>query len=118
MKIVVFTRPDDHWKGGGLSIHSIDPTMYAALTETGFGWNESRIAWEIEKQTAPLGGLTEEFASIWVTALANGGKTDVEAFDLFVQWVSQYRGFSTYSICEDTDLPSDRYFRNAWEWSD
>ena len=20
--------------------------------------------------------------------------------------------------CEDTDLPSDRYFRDAWEWSD
>ena len=20
--------------------------------------------------------------------------------------------------CEDTDLPSDRYFRGAWEWSD
>ena len=20
--------------------------------------------------------------------------------------------------CEDTDLPSDRYFRNAWEWED
>ena len=20
--------------------------------------------------------------------------------------------------CEDTDLPSDRYFRNAWEWEE
>jgi hypothetical protein len=20
--------------------------------------------------------------------------------------------------CEDSDLPTDRYFRNAWEWSD
>ena len=23
-----------------------------------------------------------------------------------------------YHIVEDTDLPTDRYFRNAWEWSD
>jgi hypothetical protein len=24
----------------------------------------------------------------------------------------------TYHIVEHTDLPTDRYFRNAWEWSD
>ena len=23
-----------------------------------------------------------------------------------------------YHIIEDTDLPSDRYFRNAWEWEE
>ena len=23
-----------------------------------------------------------------------------------------------YHIVEDTDLPTDRYFRDAWEWSD
>ena len=25
---------------------------------------------------------------------------------------------TTYHIVEDTDLPTDRYFRNAWTWSD
>ena len=24
----------------------------------------------------------------------------------------------TYHIVEDTDIPSDRIFRNAWEWED
>ena len=29
-----------------------------------------------------------------------------------------HRALSLLAECEDTDLPSDRYFRNAWEWED
>ena len=29
-----------------------------------------------------------------------------------------HRALSLRAEVEDTDLPSDRYFRNAWEWSD
>jgi hypothetical protein len=29
-----------------------------------------------------------------------------------------HRPLSLLAECEDTDLPSDRYFRNAWEWED
>ncbi len=29
-----------------------------------------------------------------------------------------HRPLSLLGECEDTDLPSDRYFRNAWEWED
>ena len=29
-----------------------------------------------------------------------------------------HRALALTAECEDTDLPSDRYFRNAWEWSD
>ena len=28
------------------------------------------------------------------------------------------RALSVTAECEDTDLPSDRYFRDAWEWED
>jgi len=28
-----------------------------------------------------------------------------------------HRALSLTAECEDTDLPSDRYFRSAWEWS-
>ena len=31
--------------------------------------------------------------------------------------ISGHRALSLTAECEDTDLPSDRYFRNAWEWS-
>mgnify|MGYP000639764900 CR=1 FL=1 len=32
--------------------------------------------------------------------------------------LSGHRALALTAECEDTDLPSDRYFRNAWEWSD
>ena len=31
--------------------------------------------------------------------------------------ISGHRALALTAECEDTDLPSDRYFRNAWEWS-
>ena len=31
--------------------------------------------------------------------------------------ISGHRALALTGECEDTDLPSDRYFRNAWEWS-
>ena len=32
--------------------------------------------------------------------------------------ISGHRALALTAECEDTDLPSDRYFRNAGEWSD
>ena len=32
--------------------------------------------------------------------------------------ISGHRALALVGECEDTDLPTDRYFRNAWEWSD
>ena len=32
--------------------------------------------------------------------------------------ISGHRALPLLGECEDTDLPTDRYFRNAWEWSD
>ena len=32
--------------------------------------------------------------------------------------ISGHRALGLTAECEDTDLPSDRYFRNAWEWVD
>jgi len=29
-----------------------------------------------------------------------------------------HRPHALLGECEDTDLPTDRYFRNAWEWED
>jgi len=29
-----------------------------------------------------------------------------------------HRAVSLLGECEDTDLPSDRYFRDAWQWED
>jgi hypothetical protein len=32
--------------------------------------------------------------------------------------ISGHRALALIGECEDSDLPTDRYFRNAWEWSD
>jgi len=32
--------------------------------------------------------------------------------------ISGHRALALAGECEDTDLPTDLYFRNAWEWSD
>jgi len=32
--------------------------------------------------------------------------------------ISGHRALALAAECEDSDLPTDRYFRDAWEWSD
>ena len=32
--------------------------------------------------------------------------------------IAGHRALALTAECEDSDLPSDRYFRDAWEWSD
>lgn len=32
--------------------------------------------------------------------------------------ITGHRALALSGECHDTDLPADRYFRNAWEWSD
>jgi hypothetical protein len=32
--------------------------------------------------------------------------------------ISGHRALALTAECEDTDLPLDRYFRNAWEWEE
>ena len=32
--------------------------------------------------------------------------------------ISGHRALALTGECEDSDLPSDRYFSDAWEWSD
>jgi prophage tail gpP-like protein len=32
--------------------------------------------------------------------------------------ISGHRALVLAGECEDSDLPTDRYFRNAWTWSD
>jgi hypothetical protein len=32
--------------------------------------------------------------------------------------ISGHRALALTAVCEDTDLPTDRYFRDAWEWTD
>ena len=42
----------------------------------------------------------------------------VHTREVIAAGISGHRALALTGECEDSDLPSDRYFRNAWEWSD
>ena len=43
---------------------------------------------------------------------------DIHTREAIAAGISGHRALALLAECEDTDLPSDRYFRDAWEWSD
>ena len=42
----------------------------------------------------------------------------VHTRDAIAAGIAGHRALALIGECEDTDLPTDTYFRNAWEWSD
>ena len=42
----------------------------------------------------------------------------VHTRDAIAAGISGHRALALAGECEDTDLPTDRYFRDAWEWED
>ena len=42
----------------------------------------------------------------------------VHTREVIAAGISGHRALALTGECEDSDLPTDRYFRNAWEWSD
>ena len=55
----------------------------------------------------------------FVEAVDSGGLTEIEARDAIVDRTCLRLGDCvSHALVEDSDLPVDRYFRDAWEWSD
>ena len=52
------------------------------------------------------------------TDLTTHFDADVHTLEAIAAGISGHRALALTAECEDTDLPADRYFRNAWEWSD
>ena len=42
----------------------------------------------------------------------------VHTREVIAAGISGHRALALVGECEDTDLPTDRYFRNAWEWEE
>ena len=53
-----------------------------------------------------------------VASYDNDGVPTNKTADEIAAGISGHRALALTAECEDTDLPTDRYFRNAWEWSD
>ena len=108
---------------GGVGIYPPEPKVLALMMGGGLGWDEARIASEASKFTIPSpdagwAGFSAEFADAWCRAWGKGGLTEAEALELFTQRIQLRRGYTVSAVIDDSDLPTDRYFRNAWEWSD
>ena len=43
---------------------------------------------------------------------------DIHTREVIAAGIEGHRPLSIRAECEDTDLPSDEYFRDAWEWED
>jgi hypothetical protein len=58
------------------------------------------------------------FALSRTTDLTTRFDPAVHTRDAIAAGITGHRALALAGECEDSDLPSDRYFRNAWEWSD
>ena len=107
---------------GGVSIHYPTPEVLALLTGTGYGWSDAQIADEVAKFMVARAdggpGYSEAMSTEWMTAVGRGGLSAVAAQDLVRRRIDERRSYEASEVLEDTDLPTDRYFRSAWTWSD
>jgi hypothetical protein len=110
MKVVVHNRTE-----GGVTISNFSPTLLAVMTGTGHGWNQERIDYEVGKFVAA--GKAEDIVRPYMEAVANGGVTEAQAIEL-IRAKNHQADCLGCTVIEDTDLPTDRYFRDAWEWSE
>ena len=115
MKVLCYVRADK-----SVAIGHLNHDLIALMMGTGFGWEQDRIDYEINKWVnppAPEVGLSSAIATAYINGIANGGMTESEAIDL-IKAKDTPSDCSECHIIEDSDLQTDRYFRNAWEWSD
>jgi len=115
MKILCYVRADK-----SVGIGHISHNLLALMMGDGYGWEQDRIDYEINKWVnppAPEVGLSSAIATAYVNGIAKGGMTEDEAIDLIkAKFTPSY--CVECHIIEDSDLQTDRYFRTAWEWSD
>ena len=108
-KRIVHVRAD-----GSISISTQSPTVIALMTGSGRGWTQERIDYEVAKFVAS--GKSEGIVRPYMDALAVGGVTEDQAIEL-IRAKNDKADCLGCTVIEDMDLPTDRYFRAAWEWS-
>ena len=101
----------------GLSdLSGVDWEVAKTLQET----DEDRVSFKADWRAflaSKLGSARELAIRRFEEAKVRGGLTETAALTAIME--RDCRDFcECVGIIEDTDLPSDRYFRDAWEWSD
>lgn len=123
MKLLVYCYPDGHVDvGNPWSVDMFGNEVYGgflrAFTGTGSGLRPDGIDWEITKRMREP-GCTLEHATEFARALCYGGLTEAEALALIARNDMVSRPTCVcHEITKAADDVWDRYFRDAWEWSD
>jgi hypothetical protein len=131
MKVIIFIRNSDNY----VKVGRVLPRTLSALTGSGGMIAESNIEREIAKHLIQNATDEVSFATNWssfltskkgterevqsrkfVEGMARGGLTEDQAFAVMADFTIP-DDCTSYQIAEDTEIPTDRYFRNSWEWS-
>lgn len=131
MKNIIYRRSDN-----SIAVGTVDTKVLAALTGTG-GLIDKDI--DLDHQVAKHMMTVDneaEFKSDWraflearkdsaaevairryLTYARDGGATEDQAYAA-IATKNLPADCVDFRTVENSDLPTDRYFRNAWEWSD
>jgi len=129
MKVIVYRRNDQSVKlgivapptlaamtgsGGLIPVDGIEQAIAGHMLNVG-NQAEFDAGWEAFLE-ARKGTARELVIRAWVEGLARGGLTETEAYRRMYE-KNLDADCVGYELVEDDAMP-DRYFRNAWEWSD
>ena len=131
MKVIVYRRSDKSVIMGVTSSDMIDAlTGSGGLLESSTSFerqiakhfmtveNQAEFLADWEAFVAPFKGTPREQAiRKYLTFARDGGATEEEAYNAIAE-KDMPADAVDYLVVEQSDLPTDRYFRNAWHWED
>ncbi|NBW13546.1 MAG: hypothetical protein EBR82_36625 [Caulobacteraceae bacterium] len=108
----LYSRKADH----GVSVGCPAENCISAMVHGGF-WDlmlRGFVDEQVHRQV--LGGISESDAVRFAKAIAFGGLTQAEAYEVICGRDCNHLGYNI-DIVSASDIPSDRWFRNAWKRS-
>ena len=123
MKLIIYVWPD-----GAVSIanpnHQLEDgtlapgTVFAAMMGSGGLIQPCQVAQEAANR-AKTPNITDALALEYANAICCGGLTEANALDLLArEGLASFPGCTYKFYDKPDDEVWDRYFRDAWEWSD
>ena len=131
MKVIIYRRSDKSIMVGAVAEDLITSlTGSGGLLETSTSLerqiakhlmtvdNQAEFLADWEAFLAPLKGTPREQAiRKYLTFARDGGATEEEAYNAVAEKDMPSEAVD-YLVVEESTLPTDRYFRNAWHWED
>lgn len=108
-KLIAYLRHSD----GRLILQRPVEDVFKAMTLGGIDWNKPKGFVEKQIKLQMKSGISKEHAEAFAKAIAFGGLTDAEAWEVFKNR-DCFRFGHFFVLVDIEDLPESRWFRNAW----